>query len=315
MPVTTTVATGTTTTTTKLMEKPHQAQQQLEALRCPRCESSNTKFCYYNNYSLSQPRHFCKACKRYWTRGGTLRNVPVGGGCRKNKRVKRHASKETLQSRSAADIITTTTTTTSTSSTVGTNNIPPIYNFAASGPHPTGLSDFATSSAGLDLPPMLNSIWLNFPASTTDHHHLADYTGQNPNHIQLADTLNSSDHPYSLLNSTTSSLLTTTLHQQKLMMGLRDPSRPSSDFHLLFPMGDHLHQSTSIANVMSSSLFKGVKMDHDQEGLSMTIPCNTSNEAMAASDVGTYWGTANAGGVAPNWSEATSYGSSITPLI
>ncbi|PKA58116.1 Dof zinc finger protein DOF1.4 [Apostasia shenzhenica] len=56
------------------------------ALKCPRCDSTNTKFCYYNNYSLSQPRHFCKACKRYWTRGGTLRNVPVGGGCRKNKR-------------------------------------------------------------------------------------------------------------------------------------------------------------------------------------------------------------------------------------
>ncbi|KAI3495314.1 hypothetical protein L1887_37601 [Cichorium endivia] len=86
-----------------VMEKPiqlqnhhHQQQQQQqqqhqphEALKCPRCDSSNTKFCYYNNYSLSQPRHFCKACKRYWTRGGTLRNVPVGGGCRKNKRVKR----------------------------------------------------------------------------------------------------------------------------------------------------------------------------------------------------------------------------------
>ncbi|KAL3851334.1 hypothetical protein ACJIZ3_013216 [Penstemon smallii] len=54
--------------------------------KCPRCESTNTKFCYYNNYSLSQPRHFCKACKRYWTRGGTLRNVPVGGGCRKHKK-------------------------------------------------------------------------------------------------------------------------------------------------------------------------------------------------------------------------------------
>ncbi|XP_057948613.1 dof zinc finger protein DOF1.4-like isoform X2 [Malania oleifera] len=71
-----------------LMEKP--AVQQ--PLNCPRCDSSNTKFCYYNNYSLSQPRHFCKACKRYWTRGGTLRNVPVGGGCRKSKRVKRPAA-------------------------------------------------------------------------------------------------------------------------------------------------------------------------------------------------------------------------------
>ncbi|KAL8136500.1 hypothetical protein V2J09_002501 [Rumex salicifolius] len=55
-----------------------------EPQQCPRCQSTNTKFCYYNNYSLSQPRYFCKACRRYWTKGGTLRNVPVGGGCRKS---------------------------------------------------------------------------------------------------------------------------------------------------------------------------------------------------------------------------------------
>eukprot|EP01018_Ginkgo_biloba_P009874 Gb_28499 [translate_table: standard] len=65
--------------------KPHAEQAQ----KCPRCESTNTKFCYYNNYSLTQPRYFCKSCRRYWTKGGTLRNVPVGGGCRKNKRAKR----------------------------------------------------------------------------------------------------------------------------------------------------------------------------------------------------------------------------------
>ncbi|KAJ1290078.1 hypothetical protein BS78_02G215000 [Paspalum vaginatum] len=50
---------------------------------CPRCESRDTKFCYYNNYNTSQPRHFCKSCRRYWTKGGSLRNVPVGGGTRK----------------------------------------------------------------------------------------------------------------------------------------------------------------------------------------------------------------------------------------
>lgn len=65
-------------------QQPHQQQPQ----KCPRCESLNTKFCYYNNYSLSQPRYFCKTCRRYWTQGGTLRNVPVGGGCRKGKRTK-----------------------------------------------------------------------------------------------------------------------------------------------------------------------------------------------------------------------------------
>ncbi|CAN8273118.1 unnamed protein product [Cochlearia groenlandica] len=52
---------------------------------CPRCNSMETKFCYYNNYNVNQPRHFCKKCQRYWTAGGTMRNVPVGAGRRKNK--------------------------------------------------------------------------------------------------------------------------------------------------------------------------------------------------------------------------------------
>lgn len=60
--------------------------QKEQALNCPRCNSTNTKFCYYNNYSLTQPRYFCKTCRRYWTEGGSLRNIPVGGGSRKNKR-------------------------------------------------------------------------------------------------------------------------------------------------------------------------------------------------------------------------------------
>lgn len=60
---------------------------ELQALKCPRCDSPNTKFCYYNNCSLTQPRHFCKTCRRYWTKGGALRNIPIGGGCRKNKKI------------------------------------------------------------------------------------------------------------------------------------------------------------------------------------------------------------------------------------
>lgn len=52
---------------------------------CPRCKSMETKFCYFNNYNVNQPRHFCKNCQRYWTAGGALRNVPVGAGRRKSK--------------------------------------------------------------------------------------------------------------------------------------------------------------------------------------------------------------------------------------
>ncbi|KAM7273175.1 hypothetical protein ACFE04_027839 [Oxalis oulophora] len=73
------------------------------ALKCPRCDSTHTKFCYYNNYSLTQPRYFCKTCRRYWTKGGTLRNIPVGGGCRKNKKVSKRSSNEPLTPSSSAN--------------------------------------------------------------------------------------------------------------------------------------------------------------------------------------------------------------------
>nr|GEV69635.1 DOF zinc finger protein DOF3.4-like [Tanacetum cinerariifolium] len=69
-----------------------------EHLPCPRCESTNTKFCYYNNYNFSQPRHFCKGCRRYWTHGGTLRDIPVGGGSRKNAKRSRLSNTSTYAS-------------------------------------------------------------------------------------------------------------------------------------------------------------------------------------------------------------------------
>ncbi|XP_074569050.1 dof zinc finger protein 5-like [Curcuma longa] len=81
--------------------QPREAQDEVAAAReaaaaaalpCPRCRSSETKFCYFNNYNVNQPRHFCKACHRYWTAGGTLRNVPVGAGRRRGRRGPDHAA-------------------------------------------------------------------------------------------------------------------------------------------------------------------------------------------------------------------------------
>ncbi|CAL9135134.1 phosphoenolpyruvate carboxylase [Musa troglodytarum] len=67
-------------------EKRVEAQEEAAALPCPRCKSKETRFCYFNNYNVNQPRHFCKACHRYWTAGGTLRsNVPVGAGRRRGR--------------------------------------------------------------------------------------------------------------------------------------------------------------------------------------------------------------------------------------
>ncbi|KAF8096562.1 hypothetical protein N665_0306s0019 [Sinapis alba] len=117
----------------------HQQQPPQPQLKCPRCDSSNTKFCYYNNYSLSQPRHFCKACKRYWTRGGTLRNVPVGGSYRKNKRVKRPA----------------TATATAPSTTSSSSPHHQISHFPSMNHHPLfyGLSDHVSSCNNLPMFP------------------------------------------------------------------------------------------------------------------------------------------------------------------
>lgn len=71
----------------KVLKKPN------KVLPCPRCKSLQTKFCYFNNCNVNQPRYFCKNCQRYWTAGGTVRNVPVGAGRRKNK----HSSSQSHQ--------------------------------------------------------------------------------------------------------------------------------------------------------------------------------------------------------------------------
>ncbi|PSR93098.1 Dof zinc finger protein like [Actinidia chinensis var. chinensis] len=116
------------------------------ALKCPRCESTSTKFCYFNNYSLTQPRHFCKTCRRYWTRGGALRNVPVGGGCRRNKKSKKSRSK------SPAPVERLLVGSNSTSTNMISHLLPPPTQlpFCPSLPH---LSDYGGSGGiGLNFP-------------------------------------------------------------------------------------------------------------------------------------------------------------------
>ncbi|KAF3633111.1 Dof zinc finger protein DOF5.3 [Capsicum annuum] len=120
---------------------PAGARPREPALNCPRCDSPNTKFCYYNNYSLSQPRHFCKTCRRYWTKGGALRNVPIGGGCRKNKKIKTCSS----SSRDSKD-------TTSGSSDIGGlkffHGLSPAMDFQLGGLNFPRLNNTSTSTGG-----------------------------------------------------------------------------------------------------------------------------------------------------------------------
>ncbi|WJX62590.1 hypothetical protein P8452_47569 [Trifolium repens] len=63
---------------------------------CPRCKSMDTKFCYYNNYNVKQPRHFCKNCQRYWTAGGTTRNSSIMSSTSLEKKMNVGSHEETF---------------------------------------------------------------------------------------------------------------------------------------------------------------------------------------------------------------------------
>jgi hypothetical protein len=157
-----------------IMEKQGQELMQQQALKCPRCDSSNTKFCYYNNYSLSQPRHFCKACKRYWTRGGTLRNVPVGGGYRRNNKSSKNST--TLIKRPISTIDSTTSS--APTSTLNHNISPMFY----------GLSRLSSSSEYDFHHTQMNSNGLGgFLSSGFDHNGFT--SNNNNNHVSRYDSI------------------------------------------------------------------------------------------------------------------------------
>ncbi|CAN6441477.1 unnamed protein product [Victoria cruziana] len=134
-----------------------QFPEQEQHLKCPRCDSTNTKFCYYNNYNLSQPRHFCKNCRRYWTKGGALRNIPVGGGSRKNSKKLSAGSK--------------TKNTSSSNSSAAATAVPAA---AATSPSSSSSSSFLKQEP--DLP--AESLVAGLYGPTTDQdHRLLDITG------------------------------------------------------------------------------------------------------------------------------------------
>ncbi|XLR04049.1 hypothetical protein S83_070247, partial [Arachis hypogaea] len=73
------------------------------------------------------PRHFCKSCRRYWTDGGTLRDIPVGGESRKNAKRSRtvpSASTATTSSSAGAAVTSVSSVTPLTMVPVAGNNHP-----------------------------------------------------------------------------------------------------------------------------------------------------------------------------------------------
>ncbi|KAJ8448006.1 hypothetical protein Cgig2_028882 [Carnegiea gigantea] len=230
-------------------QQKHQQQNQ-EPLRCPRCDSTNTKFCYYNNYSLSQPRHFCKACKRYWTRGGTLRNVPVGGGCRKNKRVKRPPN----NSSSSCSALTNTSLEAANSATSApsagqnihdlissaSNHVNPLFFGMPTNHTPSSDISFPFSRYDLHSPSQIHGLGLGFSSSSSGLVHsmngLSFNVQNHPTSKQIFQDLISSNPLISssnYTNPTTSDAPSPTI--SSLLASTLQIKGASNNFQALFP--------------------------------------------------------------------------------
>ncbi|KAJ1381871.1 Zinc finger, Dof-type [Sesbania bispinosa] len=268
--------------------------KQQEGLKCPRCESSNTKFCYYNNYSLSQPRHFCKACKRYWTRGGTLRNVPVGGGCRKNKRLKRPTSTSSPSPSSSQPQIDAANASTS-------NHITTMFygnSCDVNLPFPRFNSRNITSSSGFDndLQPQLNALGLGFSSSSG---FMSSTTEANENGYRNGFSSNVSSYDSIFGSSNSASLLSPTLllQQHKWMNG---------------PSLEGVQRASNSSETAEMVALKDVKVElGGGQTWNMNGACQNQMmmDHVALYDPSLYWNMGAA------WNDQPNIGPSVTSLI
>ncbi|KAF6170664.1 hypothetical protein GIB67_015616 [Kingdonia uniflora] len=110
-----------------LEAKPPLTPPSRQPLKCPRCESVNTRFCYYNNHCVSQPRYFCKTCRRSWTEGGILRYVPASGSSRKEERSSTKKSPSSSSTIYSPSFLTATPAPSLKSISSSSSLTPPIY--------------------------------------------------------------------------------------------------------------------------------------------------------------------------------------------
>ncbi|CAI8612619.1 unnamed protein product [Vicia faba] len=256
-------------------------QEQLQ--KCPRCDSTNTKFCYFNNYSLSQPRHFCKTCRRYWTRGGALRSVPVGGGCRRNKRTK-SSSNNTSKSPVSSD---QQTTSANNSPAVLSSQTPPPMRFMSPLHH---LGDHHLGEIALNY---------NFPTQ------MGGGIGDLNFHIGSVGGGKSGASASILPTGNFEQWRMPQTHQFPFLTSLE----PSSSHGLLYPFGnDQEHAYGGVSKVLTAS---SVKMEENQSKQFLGMINNNNNNNNNNHNSEQYWNASNDGGGATStWNDLSPFNSS-----
>nr|DAA64915.1 TPA_inf: dof protein [Cajanus cajan] len=266
-----------TNTCPKGVEKKARPQKE-QALNCPRCHSINTKFCYYNNYSLTQPRYFCKTCRRYWTEGGSLRNIPVGGGSRKNKRSS-SSSTPNNKKLNVPDLVISPPTLSHTQNPKNNNNV----------------------HQGQDLN-------LAFPATVPDFRNISELVQQNNNNNSSNSNMSASVSASSSSSTTTTTTATTASHlsAMELLSGITSsstglnafmpmpvPADPNSVYTCGFPLQDFkptlnfsLDGYASLHNVQSGRLLFPFE---DLKQVSNTTTTTTPMDQKQQGDSTGYW--------------------------
>ncbi|XP_027346399.1 dof zinc finger protein DOF1.4-like [Abrus precatorius] len=313
----------------RVMEKPSQdlVQQQHQALKCPRCDSSNTKFCYYNNYSLSQPRHFCKACKRYWTRGGTLRNVPVGGGCRKNKRVKRPNLDASSNSPSNSSTPSSNSNPPSHShidniaSSSTSNHIinPLFYGLPGNGNNGNSCDVMNLAFPRFNFQPQMNALGLGFSSGvmSTEYGYRNGFTSNGSNSFLSAyNSIFGSSSTCAPSTPVMASLLSSTLLQQKIVSGGLKGDQGSNGFQGLATLEELQMEGNNSGESVEVVASKDVKVEgqnrlewnnNNNNNSGGGGACQNQMEHVGLSDPNSlYWGA---------WSDQPNIGPSVTSLI
>lgn len=215
-----------------------------------------------------------------------MRNVPVGGGCRKNKRVKRPAGSMDGSNSSTPGGASPNPTSQPHQIDISSssNHLSPLF-YGLTGSAPEMNLPFSSrfNSSGYDLPPHLNALGLGFASNPL----LSTYSG-----------IFGSSSSATTASPSIASLLASTINK-------------TTSYQSLGPFED-LQMGSNGGEMGLSAAMKGVKVENGQSSR-MEWNMNQMDQHVGFSDPTVYWNTTSSVGGA--WHDQGNIGSSVTSLI
>lgn len=209
-----------------------------------------------------------------------MRNVPVGGGCRKNKRVKRPSGSMDGSNTSTPGASPNPSSQPQIDISSSSNNLNPLfYGLPGSAPELNHPFSSRFNSSGYDLPPHLNALGLGFSSNPL----LSTYSG-----------IFGSSSATTAATPTIASLLASTI-------------KNNASYQALGPFDD-LQLGNNGGEMALNAAMKDVKMENGHGRMEWQ---NQMDQHVGLSDPTVYWNTNGVGGA---WHDQGNIGSSVTSL-